>query len=90
MLPLTPSTKPKLGAETISRSFGAELWPPSSPNLNPMDFSGWFMLETEACRSPHTTVESVVKAWAKILQNKLHAPVKSFRGQIERVIAAER
>jgi len=50
------------------------------------------MLETEACRSPHTTVESLkvslVKAWAKKPQ-KLRAAVESFRGRIERVIAIE-
>ena len=58
-----------------------------------MDFRVWSMLGTEACCSPHTTVESLkvslVKAWANILQKKLSAAVESFRGQIERVIAAE-
>ena len=36
-----------------------KLWLPSSPDLNPIDFSVWSILETEACRSPHTTVESL-------------------------------
>ena len=58
-----------------------------------MEFSVWSMLETEACRSPHTTVESLkvslVKAWAKIAQKKLRAAVESFRGRIERLIAVE-
>ena len=70
-----------------------ELWVPSLPNLNPMDFSVWSMLEIEACRSPHTTVESLkvalVKAWAKIPQKKLCAAIESCRGQIKRAIAAE-
>ena len=65
----------------------------SSPDLKPMDFSVWSMLETEVCRSPHTTVESLkvylVNAWAKIPQKKLHAAVESFRGRNELVIAAE-
>ena len=69
------------------------MWPPSSPDLNPMDFSAWSMLEIEACRSPHTTVESLkvslVIAWAKIAQKKLSAAVESFRGLIQQVIAAE-
>ena len=54
-----------------------------------MDFSVWSMLETEACGSPHTTVESLkvslVKALAKIPQ-KLRAAVESFKRRIERVI----
>ena len=94
VVPLTLPTKPKLGAETISpRFWSKELWPPSSPDLNPMDLSVWSMLETEACRSPHTTVESLkvslVEALAKIPQKKLRAAVECFRGRIERVIAAE-
>ena len=64
---------------------------PSSPDLNPMDFSVWYMLETETCRSSHTKhVESLkaslVKGCAKIPQKKLRAAVESFRGRIERVI----
>ena len=58
-----------------------------------MDFSVWSMLDTEAWRSPNTTVEylkvSLVKAWVKILQKKLRLAVESFRGQIEQVIAGE-
>ena len=50
------------------------------------------MLETEAGRSPHTTMESLkvslVKDWAKI-PKKMRAAVESFRGRIERVNAAE-
>lgn len=67
-----------------------DLWPPSSPDLNPMDFSVWSMLESEACRSPHDTVgslkASLVKAWARIPQEKLHAAVESFRGRLQQVI----
>ena len=41
----------------------------------------------------HPTVESLkvslVKAWTKITQKKFRAPVDSFRGRIERVIAAK-
>ena len=88
MFPLTPSIKPKLGAEKISRGFGARNCAPSSPVMNPIDFNVWSMLETETCRSPHTTAESLkvslVKDWAKIPQKKLHAVVESFRGRIER------
>ena len=61
--------------DNFLRFWSKEFWPPSSPDLNPMDFSFWYMLETEACRSTHTTVESLkvflVKAWVKIPQKKL-------------------
>ena len=73
--------------DNFPRFWSKELRPPSSPNFNPMDFSVWSMLETEACHSPHKTVEalevSLVKAWAKIPQKKLCAAVESFRGRLE-------
>ena len=31
-----------------------EEWPPSSPDLNPMDFSIWSILQEKACSKPHT------------------------------------
>ena len=36
-----------------------ELWPPSSPDLNPMDYCVWGILESEACDSSHTLVEAL-------------------------------
>ena len=36
-----------------------EEWPPSSPDLNPMDFYVWSVLEKNVCRNPHSTVEAL-------------------------------
>ena len=45
------------------------MWPPASPDLNPLDFNIWSILEAEACAKTHDTVESLKvslkKAWAK-------------------------
>ena len=58
--PSHTSNKPQAWyRDNFPRLSSKELWPPSSPDLNPMDFSVWSMLETEVCRSPHTTVESL-------------------------------
>ncbi|KAI6651279.1 hypothetical protein LOD99_5427 [Oopsacas minuta] len=32
-------------------------WPPYSPDLKPMDFAIWSILETNACAKSHTSVE---------------------------------
>ena len=58
-----------------------ELWPPSSQDLNPMDFSVWFMLKS---------LKVSFKAWAKIPHKKLCTAFESFRVRIECVITAER
>ena len=36
-----------------------ELWPHSSPDLNPMDFAVWSILESNACPSYHPSVTSL-------------------------------
>ena len=69
------------------------IWPSSSPDLNPMDFSIWSILEKNSCAMPHSTLESLkktlVREWEKIPQKTIRAAVESFRGRIERVIALE-
>ena len=65
------------------RFWSKEMWPPSSPDLNPIDFSVWSILEKNACSMPHKNVESLKKSlireWANILQEFFCATVKSFR-----------
>ena len=69
-----------------------EVWPPSSPDLNPMDFCVWSVLEADACASSHVSVEalksSLEKAWAKMPQETLRKAAEGFRGRLERVIQA--
>ena len=67
-----------------------DLWPPSSPDLNPMDFCVWGILEKEACSSPHNNLEdfraSLKRAWEKIPQDALRAACQNFRQRLQRVI----
>ena len=67
-----------------------DLWPPSSPDLNPMDFCMWGTLEKEACSSPHNNLEdlraSLKRAWEKIPQDALRAACQNFRQRLQRVI----
>ncbi|KAI6648521.1 hypothetical protein LOD99_8153 [Oopsacas minuta] len=47
-------------------------WPPYSPDLNPMDYSVWSILENKACSVSHNTVSSLkislCREWEKIPQ----------------------
>ena len=56
----------------FSRFWRKELWPPSSPDLSPLDFIIWFILEKEVCMTTHTNTEALKKSlkrkWAKIPQ----------------------
>ena len=69
-----------------------ETWPPSSPNLNPLDFSIWSMLKKDVCRSEKLSVDhlkkSLPKAWADIPQKKIRAAAEAFKSRLEKVIDA--
>ncbi|KAI6648699.1 MhmaT1 transposase [Oopsacas minuta] len=58
-------------------------WPPYSPDLNPMDYSVWSILENKACSVSHNTVSSLkislCREWEKIPQETLRAAVEGFR-----------
>ncbi|KAI6659868.1 hypothetical protein LOD99_14208 [Oopsacas minuta] len=72
----------KHGFGAIPILFGMLEWPPYSPDLNPMDYSIWSILETNACSKSHTNVESLKRAlcreWERIPQETLRAAVDAF------------
>ena len=85
MLLLTSPTKPKLGAERIFRGFGAR----NCDLLHRPISTQWTSVFGPCWKLRKSLKVSVVKAWTKIPQKKLRTAVESFRGGIERVIAAE-
>ena len=70
-----------------------EEWPPSSPDLNPMDFSIWSILETKACAKSHSSVEalkkSLLREWVKIPQDTLRAAVEAFPELLKKVVGVK-
>ena len=54
-----------------------DLWPPSSPVLNLMDFEMWSILEQKACAVSHSSINilktKLTKSWAKIDVKTVHA-----------------
>ncbi len=70
--------------------WSTERWPPASPDLNPMDFSVWPMLEAKACSVLHTNIGALKKSlnreWANIPQENPRACAEGFRGRIESVV----
>ncbi len=66
------------------------MWPPSSPDLNPMDFSLWSILEQRACAKSHKSVValkiSLKKAWAKIPKEVIQAACNQVQGRLKAVV----
>ena len=75
------------------RFWRKELWPPSSPDLNPLDFCVWCILEKEACVTAHTYTEALKKSlkrkWATIPEQTFRTAVKSFSRGLECIIEAK-
>ena len=67
-----------------------EEWPPSSADLNPLDFCVWSILEAKACSKPHRNIESlkasVVKEWANIPQETLRIAVEAVPKRLNAII----
>ena len=53
-----------------------ELWPSFSPDLNPLDYCVWSILQAKVCAKKHKCLESLKKdlsqAWKGISQNVIY------------------
>ena len=71
----------------------ANQWPPSSPDLNPLDFCVWGVLEERVCRHPHASIESLkeslVAEWNKIPQKIFYKACLSVERRLRECILAE-
>lgn len=68
-------------------------WPPYSPDLNPMDYSVWSILETRACAKPHKNLEalkqSLLREWDKLSPEELRPIAQNFKSRLDLCIAAK-
>ena len=65
-------------------------WPSRSPDLNPLDFSLWAILESKVCQTPHDSVKSLKsklqREWAAIPQGTVRACCEAFQSRLRAVI----
>ena len=71
----------------------SEEWPPCSPDLNPLDFSIWSILEERVNATPHRSVEDLksklLREWSKIPDEHVCASVDSFIVRLKSCIKAK-
>ena len=64
-----PSHTAKVVQEWVN-FWSKDIWPPQSPDLNPLDYSVWAHIENKACKVRHSNTEelksSVGHAWASM------------------------
>lgn len=81
-------------AFTGRKSFwGKDMWPSCSPDLNPLDFRIWTLMQQKMgrkrLRSKPQLVRAVKRAWNSIKPAELKAIVKEFKLRLEICIAAK-
>jgi ''Paired box'' domain. len=67
-------------------------WPPYSPDLNPMDYSVWSILEARACATRHKSLESLKQSlrreWDRLSPEDLRPIAENFKSRLNLCIAA--
>ncbi len=70
-----------------------ELWPPYSPDANPLDYAFGGHIERKACRVHHPNVgalkKSVDEHWAAMSPDVIKKCCSGFRKKLQAIIAAE-
>ena len=92
-----PSHKAIVTQDWLSENFHdhvtPNMWPPNSPDLNPMDYYVWSVVERETNRHPHNTIASLKAAIVQVMSemNKDHliSACRRFRPRLEAVIEAK-
>ena len=77
----------------VPHHWSPDLWPPSSPDCNPLDFYVWGVVEREVNKVRHASLDDVKAVVTKLMSSLSRDTVAkacaSFRGRLEAVVAAE-
>jgi AraC-like DNA-binding protein len=68
-----------------------DMWPPNSPDLNPVDYAIWGALQEKVyLRRKFTTVDqlklAIVKEWRKLSQRFIDRSINEWRKRLEKVV----
>uniref|UniRef100_A0A1I7XK25 DDE_3 domain-containing protein n=1 Tax=Heterorhabditis bacteriophora TaxID=37862 RepID=A0A1I7XK25_HETBA len=73
--------------------WGKDIRPSNSPDLNPMDFAIWSILENKSSRTSYNNLDSLkmalVKSWDEISQEELRPIVGNFETRLRACVTAK-
>ncbi len=92
-----PSHKSKIVQKWCEENLAAfwpwSMWPPSSPDLSPLDYGVWGYVEKKACSRPHPNVASLKAAveeqWELMPEEYLVNTCSAFRPRVEAMLEAK-
>ena len=78
--------------ENLLYFWAKDVWPPSSPDLNPLDFFVCGVAERDTNRSPHNTKDSLINSIMEVFANFPREAVMNacsrLRPRLEEIVAA--
>ena len=84
----------KFRQNNMANFWSKDYWPPSSPDLNPLDFFWWGAIEKRTNATPHGNVNLLKAAisgeWEAYPEEDINKTCTSSRGRIEACIKVER
>ena len=70
-----------------------KLWPPYSPDANPLDYTFWVHVQSKACTVRHPNIDAlkatVSQHWDAMSADYIRNGCAAFRGRLEAIIAAK-
>jgi len=80
-------------SDNIDMFWSKDFWPPNSPDLNPLDYYVWGVVERDSNKARHPNVASlqaaIEAAFIKMDRAQLQTACSRFRNRIEAVIEAQ-
>lgn len=80
--------------DNMRNFWSKEMWPPSSPDLNPLDYSIWGVMNSKACAKSHRNLAdlraSILRAWDELSEDYVIKTCKRFRNRLEAAIREKR
>ena len=69
------------------------MWPPSSPDINPMDFAVWSILEREVSKTSYNSVaalkQALVAAWSSLPEETVQRSCQAVEPRLKAMIKAK-
>ena len=77
--------------EAVPEVILPNMWPPTSPDLNPLDYSVWSSLEQKVYKVRIESIEHlkkrIVECWDSIPQEQINRGVNQFKLRMKKMIA---
>ena len=77
----------------LARFIGPDLWPPNNPDLNPVDYKVWGLMQEHMYKSPIKDVskpkQRLIEAWSAMQQHIIDEAVDELRKRLHCCVSAE-